>query len=101
MKKIIFVLGLCIGFFNLKAQDTIWLKTGKSIIGRISSFADNTVKIKTANGEFVYKLDEIKSLKYNGPAKEMNQSLAKIVPDNKGNKSRKDEIEAKPVKTEQ
>lgn len=95
MKKVKLVFGFCICFFSAKAQDTVWLKSGKSIAGQIYSFADNIVRIRVGNDISTYKLDEIKSLRYNGPTIKMNTPVPLR------NKRREVEIEAKPIKIEQ
>ncbi|HEV8283589.1 MAG TPA: hypothetical protein VGQ09_04725 [Chitinophagaceae bacterium] len=97
MKKTILFFGLGICLISTKAQDTIWLKSGKTLAGQIFSFADNNVKIKTGNDTFIYKLEEIKSLRYNGPAGKATDATPVYAED----KKRKKEIASKPVKIKQ
>ena len=100
MKKTIFVFGLAICFFSAKAQDSIWLKSGKTVEGQILSFTDNTVGIQVDKKTSVYKLAEVKSLRYNGPV-ERASTPVQIYIDAKGDKNRKTEMPAGPVKIEQ
>ena len=95
------MLALAICYMGANAQDTLWLKSGKTISGHISSFADNNVTIKVANETTVYKLDEIKSLRYNGPGTKMIAAEpVKVTNEVVVSKSRKKTIEAKPIKIE-
>ena len=96
MKKVLLVSGLSICFFIVKGQDSILLKSGKSITGQIFSFENNIVRIKIGQDTSVYKLEEIKSLKYNGPSTKLNMSPVPVK-----DKVRRKEIEASPVKIEE
>jgi len=94
MKKVLSVSGLCICFFIVKGQDNILLKSGKSLTGQIFSFENNIVRIKVGQDTSVYKLDEIKSLTYNGPATTTNGPVPLQ------DKNQKKELGVKPVKIE-
>lgn len=99
MKKLTLCFGFSIAFLSVNAQDTVWLKSGKSLTGQILSFADSIVTIKVKRDTLIYKLEEIKSLRYNGPA--IKGNTATPVKNSKaGNDKKKDEIEVKPVKKE-
>lgn len=100
MKMTILFFGLGTCFFSAKAQDTIWLKSGKSLAGQILSFASNNVKIKTGNDTLIYKLEEIKSLRYNGPAEKTNIPVPVYI-ESKDDKKSKNDMTAKPVKFSQ
>jgi hypothetical protein len=67
MKEVMLVFGFCICMLSVKGQDSLSLKSGKSVTGQIVSFADSIVRIKIGSDTLDYKLDEIKSIRYNGP----------------------------------
>lgn len=92
------VIVLSFFFFGIKAQDTIWLKNGKQIEGNILSFANKKVSIRTGAETSVYKLDEIKSIQYNGPIEKSNEKTQASFPV-KTDKKQKEEMDARPVKT--
>jgi len=100
MKKTTLVIALSFYFFSSKAQDTIWLKSGKTVEGHILSFANKNVSIKIGNETSVYKLDEIKSLRYNGPGGKSKDGASFAIK-TETDKNRKYEIVDRPTKTEQ
>ena len=100
MKKTTIVIVFSFYFFSTKAQDTLWLKSGKIVEGYIVSFANKNVSIKTGNETSVYKLDEIKSLTYNGPGGKSKDAASFPIKTETGT-NRKDEIVARPTRTEQ
>lgn len=109
MKKIILFIAFCIVFVSAKAQDTIWLKSGQTITGYILSFTNgfresSTVTIQLKTDTAVYKMNEIKSISYNGgtAGAEKSKNLFPVYDEDRGNKKHKRERAAKsPVKTEQ
>jgi hypothetical protein len=97
MKKSSLIIALSFFFFSAKAQDIIWLKSGKKIEGSIVSFANKNVRIKIGIETSIYKLDEIKSFQYNGPVEKSNEPAPTSFPV-KTSKKQKGEMEARPVK---
>lgn len=98
MKKTTMIIALSFCFFGIKAQDTVWLKSDKTIEGSIVSFANKKVSIKAGNETFVYKLEEIKSIHYNGSVKKTNEPTEESFPI-KTSKKPEEEMRARPVKT--
>ena len=102
MKKAMVVFGFCICMLSVKGQDSLSLKSGRSMTGQIVSFADNIVRIKIASETFDYKLDEIKSIRYKGPETAKNiQVPVKNDAGNRETKSGRKETEVTPVKVGQ
>lgn len=99
MKKVMLVFGFSICMLSVKGQDSLSLKSGKSMTGQIVLFAHNIVRIKIGSDTVDYKLDEIKSIRYNGPATGKNIQLpVKIEAENRETKNKGKEIEVRPVK---
>lgn len=109
MKKATLIIALSSCFWGANAQDTIWLKSGQTLSGYILSFTDgftdnSVVTIEVKSDTLVYKLNEIKLLRYNGGYAGMGKSKNgfPVYAEDKDDKSRKKKIAAKPpVKTEQ
>ncbi|HEX5154786.1 MAG TPA: hypothetical protein VFW07_25240 [Parafilimonas sp.] len=101
MKKTKLIIAFSLFFFCTKAQDTIQLKSGKTLEGHILSFANKNVSIKIGNETSVYKLDEIKYIRYNGPVEKSNEAAPAFFPVKTGdNKKQNEQAEARPIKIE-
>lgn len=102
MKKVMLVFVFFICALGVNGQDSLSLKSGKSMTGQIVSFADSMVRIKTGSETFGYKLSEIESLRYNGPVTAENvQVPEKTETGNSDVKKRRKESGMNPVKIEQ
>lgn len=66
--RLLFIALLCSYCFqNINSQivlnDTVFLKTGKSIIGKVDSYLpDNYIKIKTLDGMYFFTMNDVKKL---------------------------------------
>jgi hypothetical protein len=66
--------------------------------GQVFSFADSTVMLKSENDTVVYKLKEIKSIRYHGPVTKTNK-IQRVRTHGKNDNSEAD-IDVKPIKIE-
>lgn len=101
MKRVMLVFGLSVCLLSVRGQDSLSLKSGKVMAGEIISFADNTVRIRIKSDTLNYKLDEIKSLRYNGPVTAKNiQMPSQTETENRDRKKEIKGVGISPVKIE-